>query len=85
MSGPELLLAVDGGGTRTQALVADMEGKDRYRPPLALAGEVLRGALRSTLKAETGDAVGPVQFVADPSVGAVVLARRLLPGAAGRT
>jgi N-acetylglucosamine kinase-like BadF-type ATPase len=51
-------------------------------PPLALAGDVLRGALRNTLKAEIGDVVGPVQFVADPSVGAIVLARRVLMGAA---
>jgi N-acetylglucosamine kinase-like BadF-type ATPase len=55
------------------------------RPPLALTGDVLRGALRNALQAEIGDAIGPVQFVADPSVGAVVLARRLLPGATGRT
>jgi N-acetylglucosamine kinase-like BadF-type ATPase len=50
------------------------------RPPLALTGDVLRGALRNALQAEIGDAVGASQFVADPSLGAVVLARRLLPG-----
>jgi N-acetylglucosamine kinase-like BadF-type ATPase len=46
-------------------------------PPLALGGGLLRGQLRHALVAAVGE-TGPVQYVADPSVGAVVLARRLL-------
>lgn len=48
------------------------------RPPLALGGGLLRGQLRQSLIAMLGVEVGPVQYVTDPSLGAVVLARRLL-------
>jgi N-acetylglucosamine kinase-like BadF-type ATPase len=47
------------------------------RPPLALAGGVLRGCLRAALDQAIQSELGPVQFVSDPSLGAVVLARRL--------
>ncbi len=48
------------------------------RPPLALAGGVLRATLRNSLQAAIRCEVGPVSYVADPSLGAVALARRLL-------
>lgn len=47
-------------------------------PPLALGGGMLRGALREALLASVRSALGPVEQVADPPLGAVVLARRLL-------
>jgi len=47
------------------------------RPPLALAGGVLRSCLRAALDQAIQSELGPVQFVSDPSLGAVVLARRL--------
>jgi N-acetylglucosamine kinase-like BadF-type ATPase len=47
-------------------------------PPLALGGGALRGALRAALLASIRSGLGPVQDVADPPLGAVVLARRLL-------
>jgi N-acetylglucosamine kinase-like BadF-type ATPase len=48
------------------------------RPPLALAGGMLRGALREAVVREIGAAIASVTYVADPPLGAVVLARRLL-------
>lgn len=48
------------------------------RPPLALAGGMLRGALREAVVKHIGSAIASVQYVADPPLGAVVLARRLL-------
>jgi len=48
------------------------------RPPLALAGGMLRGALREAVVREIGAAIASVTYVADPLLGAVVLARRLL-------
>jgi N-acetylglucosamine kinase-like BadF-type ATPase len=48
------------------------------RPPLALAGGMLRGALREAVVREVGAAIVSVTYVADPPLGAVVLARRLL-------
>ena len=59
---------------------AAARGLSLQSPPLALAGGVLRGSLRSALLAKIETKVGPVQFVPDPSIGAVVLARRLLVG-----
>jgi N-acetylglucosamine kinase-like BadF-type ATPase len=51
------------------------------RPPLALGGGLmLRGALRKTMLAAVKSELGPVATVADPPLGAVVLARRLLQG-----
>jgi N-acetylglucosamine kinase-like BadF-type ATPase len=48
------------------------------RPPLALAGGMLRGALREAVVKQIGAAISSVTYVADPPLGAVVLARRLL-------
>ena len=48
------------------------------RPPLALGGGLLRGDLRRAVLAALGSEVGPVAYVADPCLGAVALARRLL-------
>ena len=48
------------------------------KPPLALGGGLLRGQLRQSLIAALTVEIGPVQYVTDPSLGAVVLARRLL-------
>ena len=45
---------------------------------LALAGGMLRGALREAVVREIGAAIASVTYVADPLLGAVVLARRLL-------
>jgi N-acetylglucosamine kinase-like BadF-type ATPase len=51
------------------------------RPPLALGGGLmLRGALRKTMLAAVKSELGPIAQVADPPLGAVVLARRLLQG-----
>lgn len=48
------------------------------RPPLALAGGALRGTLKHALLSAVGEEISGVTSVADPSLGAVVLARRLL-------
>jgi N-acetylglucosamine kinase-like BadF-type ATPase len=48
------------------------------RPPLALGGALLGGPLRDAVLAGVECPLGPVAYVADPSEGAVVLARRLL-------
>jgi N-acetylglucosamine kinase-like BadF-type ATPase len=48
------------------------------RPPLALAGGMLRASLRKAVLASLGEDVGPVGYIAEPALGAVVLARRLL-------
>jgi N-acetylglucosamine kinase-like BadF-type ATPase len=48
------------------------------KPPLALAGGLLRASLRQAVLAQVGDAVGPVNYVSDPPLGGLVLARRLL-------
>ncbi len=45
-------------------------------PPLALSGGLLRGSLRHALQSQIGAEVGAVQYVADPALGAVTLARR---------
>jgi N-acetylglucosamine kinase-like BadF-type ATPase len=51
------------------------------RPPLALGGGLmLPGALRKTMLAAVKSELGPIATVADPPLGAVVLARRLLQG-----
>jgi N-acetylglucosamine kinase-like BadF-type ATPase len=47
-------------------------------PPLALAGSGLRGRLRESVRSAIRTELGPVQYVEDPSMGAVVLARRLI-------
>jgi N-acetylglucosamine kinase-like BadF-type ATPase len=52
------------------------------KPPLALGGGLmLRGVLRKNVLAAVHSELGPVAQVADPPLGAVVLARRLLQGA----
>jgi N-acetylglucosamine kinase-like BadF-type ATPase len=51
------------------------------RPPVALAGGLLRANLRHALQAEIKSEIGTVHYVVDPSQGAVVLARRILAGA----
>jgi N-acetylglucosamine kinase-like BadF-type ATPase len=48
------------------------------RPPLALAGGMLRGALREAVVRQIGAAIASITYVSDPPLGAVVLARRLL-------
>jgi N-acetylglucosamine kinase-like BadF-type ATPase len=55
------------------------------KPPLALSGGLLRGQLRQGLVSSLHVEIGNVAFVADPALGAVVLARRLLerPSATG--
>jgi N-acetylglucosamine kinase-like BadF-type ATPase len=51
------------------------------KPPLALSGGLmLRGALRKTMLAAVKSELGAIATVADPPLGAVVLARRLLQG-----
>jgi N-acetylglucosamine kinase-like BadF-type ATPase len=51
------------------------------KPPVALGGGLmLRGALRKTMLAAVKSELGPIATVADPPLGAVVLARRLLQG-----
>jgi len=53
------------------------------KPPLALGGGLLlRAVLRKELLAAVKTELGPVAQVADPPLGAVVLARRLLQGSA---
>lgn len=52
------------------------------RPPVALGGRLmLRGVLRKAALAAVKSELGPVAQVADPPLGAVVMARRLLAGA----
>jgi len=51
------------------------------RPPLALAGGLMRGSVRRLLLSEVEERFGEVAYVAEPSIGGVVLARRLLAGA----
>ncbi len=48
------------------------------RPPLAVAGGLLGGQLRAATLGAIKSEMGPVRYVADPSQGAVALARRLL-------
>jgi N-acetylglucosamine kinase-like BadF-type ATPase len=51
------------------------------KPPVALGGGLLlRGVLRKSMLAVVKSELGPVAQVADPPLGAVVLARRLLQG-----
>ena len=51
------------------------------RPPVALGGGLmLRGALRKAMLADVKSELGAIATVADPPLGAVVLARRLLQG-----
>jgi N-acetylglucosamine kinase-like BadF-type ATPase len=50
------------------------------RPPLALAGGMLRGTLREAVVRQVGPAIASVTYVSDPPLGAVVIARRLLAG-----
>ena len=50
------------------------------KPPLALSGGLLRASLRQAVLAKIENAVGPVNYVTDPPLGGVVLARRLLAG-----
>jgi len=51
-----------------------------HRPPLALAGGLLRANLRNALQSAIETEVGAISYVPDPSLGAIVLARRLLAG-----
>jgi N-acetylglucosamine kinase-like BadF-type ATPase len=48
------------------------------QPPLALAGNLLRGAMRQAVLAAIRSPIGAVTYVGDPCLGAVALARRLL-------
>jgi N-acetylglucosamine kinase-like BadF-type ATPase len=54
---------------------------DLHRPPLALAGGMLRASLRHALLSALGDEVGTVTYITEPALGAVVLARRLIESA----
>jgi N-acetylglucosamine kinase-like BadF-type ATPase len=54
------------------------------QPPLALAGGLLRANLRQAMLAAVTSEPGPVSYVADPPLGAVVLARRLLQASPAR-
>jgi len=51
------------------------------KPPLALAGGMLRAHMRRAVIAAIKSEIGPAHYVADPALGAVVLARRLLQAA----
>jgi N-acetylglucosamine kinase-like BadF-type ATPase len=56
------------------------------KPPLALSGGLLRASLRQAVLAKIEGEVGAVNYVTDPPLGGVVLARRLLkPAAVPRT
>jgi N-acetylglucosamine kinase-like BadF-type ATPase len=46
-------------------------------PPLAVAGGVLRAHFRGIVQEAIQSEIGTIQYVADPSMGAVTLARRL--------
>jgi N-acetylglucosamine kinase-like BadF-type ATPase len=48
------------------------------RPPLALAGQLLRGGIRPGVLGAIRSPVGTVTYVGDPCQGALALARRLL-------
>ncbi len=50
------------------------------QPPLALGGGLLRGQLRRSILALLEGEIGPYTYVAEPVLGAVELARRLLRG-----
>jgi N-acetylglucosamine kinase-like BadF-type ATPase len=50
------------------------------RPPLALAGSLLRGDLRRAVVSAITSPIGDVTYVEDPCRGAVSLAKRLLKG-----
>jgi hypothetical protein len=54
------------------------------RPPLAMAGGLMRGNVRQAVQAAIRSEVGAVSHVADPPLGAVVLAGRLLAPAPSR-
>jgi N-acetylglucosamine kinase-like BadF-type ATPase len=51
------------------------------RPPLAVAGGVLRAQLRKALQGAIQSELAVINHVADPCMGAVTIARRLLQGA----
>ena len=64
-----------------QQVLTVIERLKLTRPPLALAGGMLRRALREAVVKQIGDAITSITYVADPPLGAVVLARRLLAAA----
>ena len=65
-------------------VVAAVETLGMTKPPLALSGGTLRGVLRHSLQDLIAARVGPTQYVADPALGAVALARRAaMPRAVG--
>jgi N-acetylglucosamine kinase-like BadF-type ATPase len=53
------------------------------RPPLALSGALLRGAMRQLVLAAIESEMGATAYVADPCKGAVALGRRLLTAPPG--
>jgi N-acetylglucosamine kinase-like BadF-type ATPase len=53
------------------------------RPPLALSGALLRGAMRQLVLSAIESEMGAATYVADPCQGAVALARRLLKAPLG--
>ncbi len=78
-------LAVVAEGARELALHVDtvVRALKLQRPPVGLGGALLlRSSLRKAVLAAVESELGPVAQVADPPLGAVVLARRLLQGAA---
>ena len=54
---------------------------DLGRPPLAMGGGMLSGPLRDAVVKQIGPEIASATYVADPPLGAVVLARRLLAAA----
>jgi N-acetylglucosamine kinase-like BadF-type ATPase len=84
----------DRGDPDARAVLADAAGHlaqhvrtvirklDLTRPPLALAGGLLRSSLRQALADTVGDEVSSLNYIAEPATGAVLLAQRLLTGAA---
>jgi N-acetylglucosamine kinase-like BadF-type ATPase len=60
----------------TKHVVAAAGTLGMTKPPLALSGGTLRGSLRHLLQEQVAEHVGATQYVADPALGAVRLARR---------
>lgn len=87
---PVVLELAAGGDKGTSAIVNDsarelarqvdtVVGKLALkRPPLAFSGALLRGALRQLVLGAIQSEIGATTYVADPCLGAIALARRLL-------
>jgi len=79
----EAALAILNAAARELALMVDtiVRRLGLTKPPLALAGGALRASLRNAVQSAIQSELGAIHYVADPSLGAVVLARRLLASA----